>query len=65
MLRPDHDDLEELRWLVERLVELTGSRRGRGSCSPTGTTALDQLWHVVPRTRAETLVATAARVATA
>ncbi len=27
VLRPEHDDLDELRWLVERHAELTGSER--------------------------------------
>jgi glutamate synthase domain-containing protein 3 len=65
VLRPEHDDLDELRWLVQRHVELTGSPRGRLVLSDWNELA-EQLWHVVPRTRAETLVDTAARrVATA
>jgi glutamate synthase (ferredoxin) len=65
VLRPEHDDLEELRWLVEHHLELTGSLRADLLLSDWEATT-DQLWHVVPRTRAETLVETAARrVATA
>jgi glutamate synthase domain-containing protein 2/glutamate synthase domain-containing protein 1/glutamate synthase domain-containing protein 3 len=65
VLRPEHDDLVELRWLVERHAELTGSRRAAQLLDDWEASA-EHLWHVVPRTRAETLVATAARrVATA
>jgi glutamate synthase domain-containing protein 3 len=50
VLRPDHAAQEELRWLVERHHELTGSRRAAllldGWEERTG-----QLWHVLPRTR--------------
>ncbi len=65
VLRAEHDDLAQLRFLVERHARLTGSRRAHDLLGDwdahTG-----QLWHVVPRTRAETLVDTAARrVATA
>jgi len=65
VLRPEHEDLAELRWLVERHAELTGSARAQLLLDDWEASA-DHLWHVVPRTRAETLVATAARrVATA
>jgi glutamate synthase (ferredoxin) len=65
VLRPEHEDLVELRWLVERHAELTGSRRTQQLLADWDA-SVDHLWHVVPRTRAETLVATAARrVATA
>ncbi|HEY6532223.1 MAG TPA: glutamate synthase subunit alpha, partial [Acidimicrobiales bacterium] len=60
VLRPEHDDLDELRELVLRHVELTGSPRGRLVLS-NWDELTEQLWHVVPRTRAETLVDTAAR----
>ena len=65
VLRAEHDDLAQLRFLVQRHAQLTGSRRAHDLLGDwdahTG-----QLWHVVPRTRAETLVDTAARrVATA
>ena len=65
VLRPEHDDLAELRWLVERHAELSGSGRARELLADWEAST-EHLWHVVPRTRAETLVATAARrVATA
>jgi len=65
VLRPEHDALAELRWLVERHAELTGSGRAQQLLADWENSS-DHLWHVVPRTRAETLVATAARrVATA
>jgi glutamate synthase domain-containing protein 3 len=60
VLRPEHEDLTELRWLVERHAELTGSRRTHQLLADWDAST-DHLWHVVPRTRAETLVATAAR----
>ena len=65
VLRPDHDALEELRWLVERFVEETGSRRGH-ELLDRWDDALDQLWQVLPRDRAEGLSGSAGRrVATA
>ncbi len=65
VLRPEHEDLAELRWLVERHAALTGSGRAARLLADWDAST-EQLWHVVPRTRAETLVATAARrVATA
>jgi glutamate synthase (ferredoxin) len=65
VIRPEHDDLAELRWLVERHAQLTGSQRAHRLLADWEST-VDQLWHIVPRTRAETLVDTAARrVATA
>ena len=65
VVRPDHDALEELRWLVERHVELTESLRGR-ELLDTWDEAVDQLWHVVPRDRVQRISTTAAtRVAAA
>ncbi|MGZ4757595.1 MAG: glutamate synthase-related protein, partial [Acidimicrobiales bacterium] len=60
VLRPDHDALEELRWRVERFVELTDSRRGRALLAEWDE-ALDQLWHVLPRDRADGLTDSASR----
>jgi len=60
VLRPDHDALEELRWRVERFVELTDSRRGRALLTEWDD-ALDQLWHVLPRARADGLTDSASR----
>ncbi len=65
VVRPDHDALEELRWLVERHVELTKSLRGR-ELLDTWTDAVEHLWHVVPRERVQRISTTAAtRVAAA
>jgi glutamate synthase domain-containing protein 3 len=65
VVRPDHDALEELRWLVERHVELTKSLRGR-ELLDTWTEAVEHLWHVVPRERVQRISTTAAtRVAAA
>ena len=60
VLRPDHDALGELRWLVERFVELTGSGRGRELLDGWDD-ALDHLWHVVPQDRADRLSDSAGR----
>jgi glutamate synthase (ferredoxin) len=60
VLRPDHDALEELRWRVERFVELTGSRRGQVLLDGWDG-ALDQLWHVLPRDRSYGLAVSASR----
>jgi glutamate synthase domain-containing protein 3 len=59
LVRPDHDALEELRWLIERYVGRTGSRRGR-ELLDTGDRVLDQLWHVLPRERVQRISTTAA-----
>ncbi|MGH9183886.1 MAG: glutamate synthase-related protein [Acidimicrobiales bacterium] len=45
--RPDAESLEELRWLVERHHELTGSTRAAGLLKDWGDTA-GHLWHVLP-----------------
>ncbi len=60
VLRPDHEALEELRWRVERFVELTDSRRGHVLLADWDD-ALDQLWHVLPRDRADSLTRSAGR----
>jgi glutamate synthase domain-containing protein 2/glutamate synthase domain-containing protein 1/glutamate synthase domain-containing protein 3 len=59
VLRPDHDALEELRWLVERHVELTKSLRGT-ELLDTWAQAVEHLWHVVPRERVQRISTTAA-----
>jgi len=60
VLRPDHDALEELRWLVERHVELTGSARG-SELLACWEEATDQLWHVLPRDRVGRIRSSVAR----
>ncbi|WP_334144671.1 glutamate synthase-related protein [Rhabdothermincola sp.] len=60
VLRPDHDDVEELRWLVERHVWLTGSRRGQDLLDGWES-AIEHLWHIVPRERVARITAGAAR----
>ena len=60
VIRPDHDALEELRWLVERHVELTGSRRGADLLADWDGTA-EHLWHVLPRDRVDRISTSAAR----
>jgi glutamate synthase (ferredoxin) len=65
VVRPDHDHVEELRWLVERHTALTGSHRGADLLEHWDA-VVEQLWHVVPRGRVERITAGAAhRVATA
>jgi glutamate synthase domain-containing protein 2/glutamate synthase domain-containing protein 1/glutamate synthase domain-containing protein 3 len=59
VVRPDHDALEELRWLVERHVDLTASTRGR-ELLDTWDEAVDHLWHVVPRESVQRISTTAA-----
>jgi glutamate synthase (ferredoxin) len=60
VLRPDHDALEELRWLVERHVELTGSTRG-AELLACWEDASEQLWHVLPRDRVGRIRSSVAR----
>jgi glutamate synthase domain-containing protein 3 len=60
VLRPEHEDLTDLRALVQRHAELTGSPRALRLLDDWEPST-DHLWHVVPRTRAETLATTAAR----
>ena len=65
VLRPDLDALEELRWSVERHVELTASRRA-AELLDQWDDRLDQLWLVAPRARTDRIGAIQARrVATA
>jgi glutamate synthase domain-containing protein 2/glutamate synthase domain-containing protein 1/glutamate synthase domain-containing protein 3 len=65
VLRPDHEAREELRYLVARHAELTGSTRA-GELLDRWEAEVEHLWHIVPQDRAETLADTAARrVATA
>jgi glutamate synthase (ferredoxin) len=59
VVRPDHDALEELRWLVERHVELTQSTRG-GDLLGTCEEAVEHLWHILPRERVQRISTTAA-----
>jgi glutamate synthase domain-containing protein 3 len=59
VVRPDHDALEELRWLVERHVELTRSTRGRDLVG-TWDEAVEHLWHILPRERVQRISTTAA-----
>jgi glutamate synthase domain-containing protein 3 len=49
-VRPEAEDLVELRWLVERHLELTHSARAQAMLDEW-TTAIDQVWHVVPLDR--------------
>jgi glutamate synthase domain-containing protein 2/glutamate synthase domain-containing protein 1/glutamate synthase domain-containing protein 3 len=49
-VRPLPEDLEELRWLVERHAELTGSERATALLKDWERTA-DAIWHVVPLDR--------------
>jgi glutamate synthase domain-containing protein 2/glutamate synthase domain-containing protein 1/glutamate synthase domain-containing protein 3 len=60
VVRPDHEALEELRWLVERHVALTGSRRGADLLADWDETA-EHLWHVLPRDRVDRISTSAAR----
>ena len=46
-VRPDAEHVEELRWLVERHFELTGSPRAK-SLLDDWTTTVAQMWHVAP-----------------
>ncbi|MDP9389735.1 MAG: glutamate synthase large subunit [Actinomycetota bacterium] len=45
--RPDAEQVEELRWLVERHLELTGSACAKMLLEDWHT-AVDQMWHVAP-----------------
>ncbi len=55
-VRPDTDHLEELRWLVERHFDLTGSPRARALIEDWETT-VEQMWHVVPVGRVDRIEA--------
>jgi glutamate synthase domain-containing protein 2/glutamate synthase domain-containing protein 1/glutamate synthase domain-containing protein 3 len=59
ILRPEHDAQEELRWLVERHRDLTGSGRA-GQLLETWDQAVDHLWHILPRDRVQRISTTAA-----
>jgi glutamate synthase (ferredoxin) len=63
-IRPEPDALLELRWLVERHVELTESLRG-AELLKVWDQAAEQLWHVVPKQRVKRIETGAARRVTA
>lgn len=62
--RPDHDDLGELQWLVERFVADTGSARATALVEHFDDWS-SQLWAVSPRTKAQRISSGAARRVTA
>jgi glutamate synthase (ferredoxin) len=62
--RPDETQLDELRWLVERHHELTGSPRAAAALADWDTTC-DQVWLVAPKQRSRQLEEHAARVGAA
>ncbi|HZQ27791.1 MAG TPA: glutamate synthase large subunit [Acidimicrobiales bacterium] len=62
--RPDESQLVELRWLVERHHELTGSPRAAMLLAEWATTC-EQVWLVVPKNRSRQLEEQAARVGAA
>jgi glutamate synthase domain-containing protein 2/glutamate synthase domain-containing protein 1/glutamate synthase domain-containing protein 3 len=49
-VRPDTDGMDEVRWLVERHAELSGSLRAL-ELLKVWDQAVDQLWHLVPKDR--------------
>jgi glutamate synthase (ferredoxin) len=49
-IRPDSAALDEVRWLIERHLGLTGSSRAAGLLADWERTS-DELWHVVPKGR--------------
>jgi glutamate synthase (NADPH/NADH) large chain len=57
--RPDNESLDELRWLLERHVELTGSARGAEALA-SWTVAAELFWHVRPIERVRRIEATSA-----
>ena len=57
--RPDGESLDELRWLVERHVELTGSTRGAEVLAGWAMAA-ELFWHVLPIERVRRIEATSA-----
>jgi glutamate synthase domain-containing protein 3 len=64
-LRPHAETLEELRWLVERHAELSGSVRARVLLDDWEETA-QHFWHIVPKQRpARIQIGEAQRVTTA
>jgi glutamate synthase (ferredoxin) len=58
-VRPDAAALEEVRWLVERHAELTGSLRAV-SLLADWHKAVDHLWHVLPKDRVRRIEESAA-----
>ncbi len=52
--RPDASALEDLRWLIERHAELTGSERAAELLKDWDATS-DQMWHVLPKDRARNM----------
>jgi glutamate synthase domain-containing protein 3 len=62
--RPDEAHLDELRWIVERHHELTGSARAAALLAHWETTA-EQIWVVAPKGRSRQLEGQAARVGAA
>ena len=52
--RPDAEPLEELRWLIERHQELTGSSRAARLLG-NWAKVVEQIWHVLPTERARRL----------
>ncbi|CAN5859835.1 glutamate synthase large subunit [soil metagenome] len=63
-VRPESEALEELRWLVERHQELTGSVRA-SELLKVWDQALEQVWHIVPRDRVGRIASTQQRRVTA
>ena len=57
--RPDSESLDELRWLLERHVELTGSARGKEALAAWAVAA-EVFWHVLPLERVRRMEATSA-----
>jgi glutamate synthase domain-containing protein 3 len=51
VVRPGHADLEELRWLIERHAELTGSTRAAALLADWEQ-AVHDVWQILPRDRA-------------
>ncbi|HVE45427.1 MAG TPA: glutamate synthase large subunit [Acidimicrobiales bacterium] len=55
-VRPDAEHVEELRWLVERHFDLTGSPRARALVDDWHS-AIEQIWHVLPVGRVDRIEA--------
>ncbi|HUP69920.1 MAG TPA: glutamate synthase subunit alpha, partial [Acidimicrobiales bacterium] len=55
-VRPDGEHVEELRWLVERHFDLTGSPRARALIDDWQAT-IEQIWHVLPVGRVDRIEA--------
>jgi glutamate synthase domain-containing protein 3 len=58
-VRPDATALQEVRWLVERHAELTGSARATELLA-SWDEQIEHLWHVVPKGRVQRIEAAAA-----